>query len=62
MEESDTSLNVSEEIAVSIFIVRIMNVTPCSLPNYSTRIPEESLQKKKSKIVCVAISTALLPQ
>jgi hypothetical protein len=37
---------VSEEIDVSVFRVIIMNVKPCGLPNYSTRIPEESLQKK----------------
>jgi hypothetical protein len=54
--------HVSEEIDVSVFRVIIMNVKPCSLPNYSIRIPEESLQKKKSKFVCVAILTALLPQ
>jgi hypothetical protein len=34
MEESDASINVSEETAVSIFRVRIKNVTPCSLRNY----------------------------
>jgi hypothetical protein len=66
MKESDASINVSEETAVSILRVRIKNVTPCSLPNYSTRIPEDSnLYKiKKAKIVCVAILTALprLPQ
>jgi hypothetical protein len=34
MKVSDDSINVSEETAVSIFRVRIKNVTPCSLPNY----------------------------
>jgi hypothetical protein len=62
MEESDASNNVSEETAVSIFRVRIKNVTLCSLPNYSTRISEDSdlCKRKMGEVACVATSTALL--
>jgi hypothetical protein len=35
MEESVASINISEKTAVSIFRVRIKNVTPCILPNDS---------------------------
>jgi hypothetical protein len=64
MEISDASINASKEIGVSIFRVRINNVKPCSLLNYSTRIPESNNLCKKGKVVCVALSTALpqLPQ
>jgi hypothetical protein len=43
MEKSDVSINVSEETAVSIFRIRIKNVTLCSLTNYSTRISEDRI-------------------
>jgi hypothetical protein len=47
MEECDASIIVSEEIAVSIFRVRIKSVTPCSLPSYSNGIPKvRDLYKK----------------
>jgi hypothetical protein len=60
MEKSDASINVSEETAV--FRIRIENVTLCSLPNYSTRIPEDSdlCKRKMGEVACVATSTALL--
>jgi hypothetical protein len=61
MEEFDASINVSEETAVSIFRDRIKNVTPCSLPNYSTRVPEDrDLCKNMGEFACVATLTALL--
>jgi hypothetical protein len=50
MEESDASINVSEETAVSIFRVKIKNMTPCSIPNYLTRIPEDSDLCKNKKL------------
>jgi hypothetical protein len=60
MEKSDASINVSKETAVSMFRVRIENVTPCSLPNYSTRISEDSdlCKRKIGEVACVATWTA----
>jgi hypothetical protein len=65
MKESDASINVSKETAVSIFRVRKENVTLCSLPNYSTRIPEDSdlCKKRRVEVACVATTALLrLPQ
>jgi hypothetical protein len=61
MRESDSSIKVSNKTAVSIFRDRMENVTPCFLPNYSTRISENSdVCKKMGEIACVATLTALL--
>jgi hypothetical protein len=54
MEESDAS----EKTAVSIFRVRIKNVTPCILPNDSE--DSDVCKRKMGEVACVATSTALL--
>jgi hypothetical protein len=43
MDELDASINVSEEYILATFRVKIKNVTPCHLPNYSTIIPEDNI-------------------
>jgi hypothetical protein len=58
MRESDASINVWKETTPSVFRVRVENVTPCSLPNYSTRISEDSdLRKRKMvEVACLYIN------
>jgi hypothetical protein len=58
MEESDAAINISEKTAVSIFRVRIKNVTPCILPNDSE--DSDVCRRKMGEVACVATSTALL--
>jgi hypothetical protein len=52
--------HVSEEIGVSIFRVRIINVTPRSLPNYSIESQKNLCKKRQSCLISTALNW--LPQ
>jgi hypothetical protein len=57
MDISHASINVSKETGVCIIRVRIKNVKPCSLPNYSAGMPEDNNPcGKKGNIVCLFIN------